>query len=205
MLTALMMTLLIVQVQTPTAPPSTWDGVPGSDVVRTDPETGEITYPMGQQPSDALTLGCVFGRSNVRCPKPPEPIDFGHRAAAAPTDGGYSRSAAGRDVATGLDATDGASKDVAVMVERMSGEPAPGETGDIFKTADFATGSLEAPTGMGNEKVVEAEPEPQPRSGCRREEYRNADGSGFGVRFVCGTGDQRLLDSVMDALEPSSE
>lgn len=57
----------------PIPPAAQWDGVAGFEAVVTDPETGQTTYPMGQQPEDALARGCVFGLSNVRCLKPYDP------------------------------------------------------------------------------------------------------------------------------------
>lgn len=66
-----------------------------------------------------------------------------------------------------------------------------------------ATGRLGFATGAFNERAEDAEPEPeQPaqRAGCRQEEYRSADGSSSSFRFVCGSGDQRLLDDVMERL-----
>ena len=71
----------------------------------------------------------------------------------------------------------------------------------------LASGFEIDPVNGENEKSVEAEPEaePEPRAGCRREEYRYEDGSGYGVRIACSSGDQRLLDGVMEALRPSPQ
>lgn len=61
----------------PIPPASAWDGVAGFERIVTDPETGQITFPMSRQPADALARGCVFGLSNVRCPAPDDAADFG--------------------------------------------------------------------------------------------------------------------------------
>ncbi len=197
MLTALMIALLISQRQMPTAHPSTWDGVPGSDVIQTDEATGEITYPIGQQPSDALALGCVFGRSNVRCPKP---ID--REAQSAEMASALERWRTAGSSRLGAQTPD--AKITLPMAEQLAADES---SDDIVFPSDLMVGS-EIDTGDGeNEKYAEAEPEPEPQSrgGCHREEYRNADGSGGGVRVVCGSGDQRLLDSVTERLGSSPQ
>ena len=220
MLTALTIALLIGQRQLPTAHPSTWDGVPGSDVIQTDEATGEIIYPMAQRPPDALALGCVFGRSNVRCPKPVEPVSGpgtgsggDRRTSGSSRFGEIEFASADEDppvtdrerVENAFDwfaeayvkAPDGPS-----MTEHMT---AAETSTEVIFPSDMLTGSGIDPGNEENEKYSEAEPEqdPQARSGCHREEYRNEDGSGYGVRFVCSSGDQRLLNGVMDALQPS--
>jgi|GEM_PF-6557450 len=199
MLTTLMIALLIGQRQLPTADPSTWDGVAGSDVIRTDETTGEITYPMGQQPADALTLGCVFGRSNVRCPKP---ID--RTALETAAEEAERARAAGR---IRFDTRLSAETPAALVTRPMAEQLAAALPDDVIFPSDMLSGSGTAPGNGANEKYAEAEPEaePQSRPGCHREEYRYPDGSGGGVRFVCSSGDQRLLDSVTDALEPASD
>ncbi len=78
--------------------------------------------------------------------------------------------------------------------------------GSSAKPETPAVGGLGYPTGGTNDKGGEPEPEEQPAqpSGCRREEVRNPDGSGWSVRVVCGSGDQRMLDEVMERLTPPS-
>lgn len=191
MLTALLAALVIGQSTMPTAHPSTWDGVPGSDVIQTDPETGEITYPMGQQPPDALALRCVFGRSNVRCPKPIDHEAEAAEMAAALED--WRNAGAGSPGDSETRTPD--------MAGRLVAEEAPTGT-ELDKM--FLTGFDFEAMNFENDKYAEQEPEPPARvqSGCRREEYRSQDGTSSSFRVICGSGDQRLLDDVMGRLNP---
>lgn len=161
-----MFSLLMGQVALPTAPRSTWDGVPGGEVVRTDAATGEITYPMGQQPADALALGCIFGRYNVRCPRPVED-EPQSEPTAAPDTPGSDRWGIGA---------------MSLFTDMAEAQPSPA-----------AAPRPEPPA---------ADPAPT-RPGCRRETYRDPNGGGFSARMVCGSGDQRMMNQVMDALRPS--
>ena len=182
--------LLIGQATVPTAHPSTWDGVPGSETVRTDPETGEITYPMGQQPPDALALGCVFGRSNVRCPKP---IDVEAQQAEADAAFEAWRASGATDEAKPVMAQ--------APTDETDGSDLTDGFDDLFEPSDFETLQREVAAERQRRRQPEAQ-SPRAQAGCRREERRSADGSSTTVQMVCGSGDQDLMDDVMERLRP---
>ena len=200
---------LTLQGQVPAAPPSTWDGVPGSDVVQIDPVTGEVTFPMGRQPGNALALGCVFGRANVRCPK-------GTALVVAIDDADAERTATDEDMVRDAfawfaegsetpavttidwpadalgDGTDGLP---AGPIDCVTTRPVAGERACTFEEA------------LHNDRAASAtadEPaEPSSRqSGCQREEYTYPDGTGGGVRLVCGSGDRRTIDALRESARP---
>lgn len=221
----------------PIPPARTWDGAAGFETIVTDRETGQVTFPLGRQPTDALSRSCVFGLSNVRCPAPRSERDFERMVAS-------TREQAERlDGPVTLDANLGARVDcttdttqsdqrLCAFTEalhnsrvdaqaRLIAEAALSPEERAAREMDWgqdllpastkpeapAVGRLGFATGRANDKGDAPEPEEQPaqRSGCRREEYRNPDGSGWSVRFVCGSGDQRLLDDVMGRLGGRSD
>lgn len=220
----------------PMPPANTWDGVAGFDEIVTDPETGQITFPMDRRPADAVTRGCVFGLSNVRCPAPDDDADFGRlaesmrlqaertgriafdvdldQAVAQPdarVDCVIETPQAGQRRCT----FDEALNNSYVDDREREAEQAAREAEDPFAWLDDpdalsrkpetpATGRLGFATGRANQRDQEPEPEqPAQRERCRREEYRSPDGSTSSFRFVCGSGDQRLMDDVMERLGPN--
>lgn len=79
----------------------------------------------------------------------------------------------------------------------VTGEPAEGERACTFDEA-LANSYRTQPA----QEVYQEPPQPRRQSGCRREEYTNADGSGGGVRVVCGSGDSRAIDALRQSLQP---
>lgn len=198
--------------QAPIPPASAWDGVAGYEAVVTDPETGQITYPMGQQPEDALARGCVFGIANVRCPRPHDP------EATRSLIGAYAEEVRRRNAQIDFETP---------RSERVNcwsnGETIqPGQRRCTFDEAlhnsyvDRSEAEARAATrrpgrlGFGGQgpttPAVEGAPEPPAeRNGCRRVEYRYPDGSGGGVRWECThtTGSGPAADAVSEALRSS--
>ncbi|MBU1539896.1 MAG: hypothetical protein KKG23_08995 [Alphaproteobacteria bacterium] len=178
------MTTLILagQVQLPTAPASTWDGVPGSDVIQTDPETREVTYPMGEQPANALALGCIFGRSNVRCPRSAEET----RPSPRQTIEDFR-----------LIEPDGSSPYAFFETGYGDGEgPAASD--------DFDSALRDA---RAEASPVQEESSPSPRAGCRREEARDPDTGSFSASLVCGSSNgaaSEALERLRESSRPSS-
>lgn len=240
----------VVSQAAPIPPAAQWDGVSSAkDAVR-DPETGQMTFPMGQHPADALTRGCVFGLSHVRCPAPRDRAELGRMAASVREREERDRTASGdsapapapsgridcstEDEETGrractfdealhnsyVDAHEARTTPTVVDARRMIAEAltfpedsADAQMAEAFnwgddqvltaKPAAPTTGRLGFATGQSNEKGQAPEPERQPerRSGCRQEEYRDADGS-TGFRFVCGSGDPEALEALRQSLQP---
>jgi hypothetical protein len=238
----------------PIPPTAIWDGRSSAEAVVIDPETGQMTFPMGRHPADALTRGCVFGLSHVRCPAPRDGDDLGRLAdsvrdreeqnrIAFDVDLNQPRADPGaridctndeEDARPGqrrcnfdealhnsyVDAHEARTAPTAVDGRRTiaeafdwSQDSADGQMAAAFdwgdeaaltaKPAAPATGRLGFATGQSNEKGQAPEPERQPerRSGCRQEEYRDADGSA-GFRFVCGSGDPAALEALRQSLQP---
>lgn len=190
--------VLTLQAQRPTAPLSTWDGTPGGHTTVIDQETGEITYPMGQQPANALALGCVFGRLNVRCPRP---LDEARPAPGAGPDADWRTGGSERFGAIAFSDTPPASqhsKVESVPVDCVMDEPAEGQRLCTFDEA-LSNSYRARPPAVA---AAEADAPPAVRDGCRREAFSHQDGSGGGVRLVCGSGDTRAIDALRQTVQP---
>lgn len=235
----------------PIPPANTWDGVAGFEKIVADPDTGQITFPISRQPSDALARGCVFGLANVRCPAPDNAADFRRLTEGLPNSDDAVPALTAVDPDTRIDCVieaPGADQRRCTFDEALHNNHAdlreraaelaesPIDPGNRFAWLDeqesadkpqagmaaLMTETAENPgasrssrfrpidvDAMEREAVAAAsrprEPETPARaqSGCRQEEYRSADGTSSGFRFVCGSGDQRLLDDVMGRLNPN--
>lgn len=180
----LLAALLIGHSTLPTAQTST------QDAGWTDPETGEIVYPLEQRPADALARGCLFGRVTVRCPNPSAPVDSGDRdAPLSSTTTEVAPAASPTSLDTSLDTSD---------FDALF----PGIGGSLARI-DADAVEAEAVAAAGRSRRSEPAPAgAQPV--CRREERRSADGSSTSVQVVCGSGDQRLMDDVAERLRSNS-
>lgn len=168
--------LLIGQATVPTSTP---------DAGWTDPATGEIVYPLEQRPADAMARGCLFGQATVRCPNPSAPVDPGGPSSSAAM--AAVPAASSRPLDTSLDTSD-----FDALFPDLT---------DGFAQIDAEAVEAEAVAAAG--RSGRSEPASSDgRPTCRREERRSADGSSTSVQVVCGSGDQDLMDDVMERLRP---
>jgi hypothetical protein len=154
----------------------------------TDPATGEIVYSLEQRPADAMARGCLFGRVTVRCPNPSAPVDYG--------DGSGPPSSAATEVATATSSTP-----LDTSLDTSDFDALFPDLKDGFARIDAEAVEAEAVAAAG--RSGRSEPaSSDSRPTCRREERRSADGSSTSVQVVCGSGDQDLMDDVMERLRP---